>query len=170
MSFDTAKLNHYRHLHHYSFHDALEKKFSRENPLEWINQSPLHLRLYEADSSQSCCLHLSSVSWMRDFYTVPRACQTAGALSHAHFPFPTWSPLSRPYHKPKDPGPWRLHQYWAHTHQGLAAIGGTWIRLDDHRMPRQLLYGELGAGKRKKNRPRERYKDTVKVNFRWCDI
>ena len=35
LSFDTAKLNHYRHLHHYSFHDALEKKFSRENPLEW---------------------------------------------------------------------------------------------------------------------------------------
>ena len=70
----------------------------------------------------------------------------------------------------KGPGPWRLYQYWAHTHQGLAAMGGTCIRLDDHRMPRQLLYGELGAGKRKKNRPLKRYKDTVKVNFPWCDI
>ena len=49
-------------------------------------------------------------------------------------------------------------------------MGGSWIRLDDHRMSRQLLYGELWAGKRKKNRPRKGNKDTVKVNFRWCDI
>lgn len=33
LSFNTAKLNHYRHLHH--FHDALENKFSAENLLEW---------------------------------------------------------------------------------------------------------------------------------------
>ena len=49
-------------------------------------------------------------------------------------------------------------------------MGGMCIRLDDHRMPRQLLYGELGAGKRRKNRLRKRYKDTVKVNFPWRDI
>ena len=42
---------------------------------------------------------------------------------------------------------------------------GHVIRMDDHRMPRQLLYGELEAGKRKQGRPRKRYKDTVKGNL-----
>ena len=41
----------------------------------------------------------------------------------------------------------------------------NFIRMDDHRMPCQLLYGELEAGKKRQDRPRKQYKDTVKENL-----
>ena len=52
----------------------------------------------------------------------------------------------------------------------LRWVGHVMIRMDGHRMLRQLLYGELEAGKRKQGRPRKRYKDTVKGNLQWCGI
>ena len=39
-----------------------------------------------------------------------------------------------------------------------------------YRIPRQLVYGELEAGKRKQGRLRKQYKDTVKGNLQWCGI
>ena len=49
-------------------------------------------------------------------------------------------------------------------------MGGTCHRMDNHCMPRQLLYGELEAGKREQGCPRKRYKDTVNGDLWWCDI
>lgn len=49
----------------------------------------------------------------------------------------------------------------------LRGVGNV-IRMDDHYMPCQLLYGELEAGKKKQGRPRKQYKDTVKENLQWC--
>ena len=47
---------------------------------------------------------------------------------------------------------------------------GHVIRMEEFRMPRRLLYGELQLGKRSKGRPRLRFKDTVKANIQWCPI
>ena len=47
---------------------------------------------------------------------------------------------------------------------------GHVVRMDDSRIPRQLMYGELKEGSRKQGRPKLRYKDTLKRNIKWCDI
>ena len=51
----------------------------------------------------------------------------------------------------------------------LRSVGHV-IRMEEHRMPRRLLYGELAAGKRHQGRPKKRYKDSVKANLQWCNI
>ena len=43
------------------------------------------------------------------------------------------------------------------------------IRMEDHRIPKQLLFVELEQGHRKQGRPCKRYKDTVKVGLKWCN-
>ena len=47
---------------------------------------------------------------------------------------------------------------------------GHGIRMEEHRMPRRLLYRELLQGKRHQGRPKKRYKDTVKVSLQWCEL
>nr|KAG5695709.1 hypothetical protein BaRGS_022386 [Batillaria attramentaria] len=42
---------------------------------------------------------------------------------------------------------------------------GHVIRMEEHRMPRRLLYGELAVGRRHQGRPKKRYKDCVKANL-----
>ena len=43
-------------------------------------------------------------------------------------------------------------------------------RMDDSRIPKQLLYGELCVGKRHRGRPKLRYKDVLKQSLNDCDI
>ena len=51
---------------------------------------------------------------------------------------------------------------------------GRWtghvIRMEDQRIPKQLLFGELEQGHRRQGRPCKRFKDTVKAGLQWCDI
>ena len=47
---------------------------------------------------------------------------------------------------------------------------GHVIRMDAQRIPKKLLFGELEQGHRKQGRPCKRYKDTVKVGLKWCNI
>ena len=47
---------------------------------------------------------------------------------------------------------------------------GHAIRMEDRRIPKQLPFGELEQGHRKQGRPCKRYKDTVKVGLKWCNI
>ena len=47
---------------------------------------------------------------------------------------------------------------------------GHVIRMDDSRIPRKLMYGELKLGSRKRGRPKLRYKDTLKSNIKLCGI
>jgi hypothetical protein len=47
---------------------------------------------------------------------------------------------------------------------------GHEVRMDDNRIPRQLMYSELKEGSRNQGRPRLRYKDTLKNNIKWCNI
>ena len=47
---------------------------------------------------------------------------------------------------------------------------GHVIRMDEMRIPRQLLYGELVSGRRKQGRPKKRYKDNLKTNLKWADV
>ena len=43
-------------------------------------------------------------------------------------------------------------------------------RMDDSRIPKQLLYGELQGGKRRRGRPHLRFKDTCKSSLSKCNI
>lgn len=43
-------------------------------------------------------------------------------------------------------------------------------RMDDSRLPKRLLYGELSSGKRSLGRPKLRFKDTLKASLKQCDI
>ena len=43
-------------------------------------------------------------------------------------------------------------------------------RMEDTRLPKRLLYGELTSGKRSLGRPRLRYKDTLKASLKRVDI
>ena len=47
---------------------------------------------------------------------------------------------------------------------------GHVIRMEDQRIPKQLLFGELEQGHRRQGRPCKRFKDTVKADLQWCDI
>lgn len=47
---------------------------------------------------------------------------------------------------------------------------GHVLRMDDSRLPKRLLYGELTVGKRTLGRPKKRYKDTLKEALKKCDI
>ena len=47
---------------------------------------------------------------------------------------------------------------------------GHVIRMEEFRLPRCLMYGELQLGKRNQGRPKLRYKDTVKANIQWCHV
>ena len=42
--------------------------------------------------------------------------------------------------------------------------------MEDQRIPKQLLFGELEQGHRRQGRPCKRFKDTVKAGLQWCDI
>ena len=44
------------------------------------------------------------------------------------------------------------------------------IRIEDLRIPKQLLFGELEQGHRKQGCPCKHFKDTVKVGLKWCNI
>ena len=47
---------------------------------------------------------------------------------------------------------------------------GHVVRMPDERLPRQLLYGELCAGKRSRGGQKKRFKDTQKVSQKRCAI
>ena len=47
---------------------------------------------------------------------------------------------------------------------------GHVVRMDDSRLPKRMLYGELVAGKRNVDRPRKRYKDNLKASLKELSI
>ena len=47
---------------------------------------------------------------------------------------------------------------------------GHVYRMEDIRIPKQLFYGELADGSRKRGRPKLRYKDTLKASLKDCHI
>ena len=47
---------------------------------------------------------------------------------------------------------------------------GHVLRMDNDRLPRQLLYSQLKEGKRNQGRPRLRFKDVAKRNMKWREI
>ena len=47
---------------------------------------------------------------------------------------------------------------------------GHVIRIEDYRIPKRLLFGELEKGHRKQGRPCKRFKDKVKAGLKWCGI
>ena len=47
---------------------------------------------------------------------------------------------------------------------------GHVIRMEDNRLPKQLMFGELAYGKRKQGRPLKRLKDCVKASIGHAEI
>ncbi len=55
------------------------------------------------------------------------------------------------------------------TEKNLIWIGYV-HRMDNDRLPRQLLYSQLAEGKRNERRPRRRFKDVAKRNMKHREI
>ena len=47
---------------------------------------------------------------------------------------------------------------------------GHVVRMEDHRIPKQLLFGELERDRRGQGRPCKPFKGTVKAGLQWCGI
>ena len=47
---------------------------------------------------------------------------------------------------------------------------GHVIRMEDHHIPKRLLFGGLEESHRKQGHPCKRFKDTVKADLKWCGI
>ena len=47
---------------------------------------------------------------------------------------------------------------------------GHLVRMDDARLPKQIFYGELKDGKRPQQKPKKRFKDTIKMNLKQMSI
>ena len=47
---------------------------------------------------------------------------------------------------------------------------GHILRMEDERIPKKLLYGELTTGKRPAHKPKKRYKDDIKHTLKQCNI
>ena len=47
---------------------------------------------------------------------------------------------------------------------------GHVARMPDYRLPKRVFFGELDSGKRSRGRPRLRYKDSLKVALKRCNI
>ena len=58
----------------------------------------------------------------------------------------------------------------ARIHRHRLRWVGHVIRLDDDRIPKQLLYGELSVGSRPQHKPKKRFKDCVKDSLALCKI
>ena len=58
----------------------------------------------------------------------------------------------------------------AHIHRHCLRWVSHVIRLDDDRIPNQLLYGELSVGSRPQHKPKKRFKDCVKDSLALCKI
>ena len=54
----------------------------------------------------------------------------------------------------------KIQQRWA----------GHVSRMEDHRLPKIILYGELSSGLRNRGAPKKRYKDTLKKSLGACNI
>ena len=55
------------------------------------------------------------------------------------------------------------------TKRQLRWIGHI-IRMPDNRLPKQILYGQLGTGHRRPGGPKKRYKDQIKNSLKKCKI
>ena len=61
--------------------------------------------------------------------------------------------------------------YRGHAPQNIQLRwAGHVSRMEDHRLPKVKLYGELSTGHRDKGAPRKRYKDTLKKSLASCNI
>ena len=58
----------------------------------------------------------------------------------------------------------------AHIHRHRPRWVGHVIRLNNDRIPKQLLYGELSVGSRPQHKPKKRFKDCVKDSLALCKI
>ena len=47
---------------------------------------------------------------------------------------------------------------------------GHVIRMEDSRIPKQLLFSELHSGKRSRGAPKKRFKDTLKASLKCFDV
>ena len=64
-----------------------------------------------------------------------------------------------------------LHAWLGRAH---AWAGHAWAghvsRMEDHRLPKKTLYGELSSGHRDRRAPKKRYKDSLKKSVGVCHI
>ena len=47
---------------------------------------------------------------------------------------------------------------------------GHVVRMPEHRIPKRIFYGELTEGARRRGGQKKRYKDTLKISLRDCNI
>ena len=99
--------------------------------------------------------------------TVPPAHQEARQFSHALPATHTERQMAGQSAKHHHTGEvWHL---WHRSRNQFRWCGHVY-RMSDTRIPKQLLYGQLPDAKRHAGGQRKRYKDQLRVFFKWCNL
>ena len=109
--------------------------------------------------------------WYDPFLKNPGSDPLSPALSADAFPQShRGPPCQRPARERQPKRSYRVHTTELYTMVVYRAQWSTVIRMEDNRLPKQLMFGELASGKRKQGRPLKRFKDCVKADISHAEI
>ena len=99
---------------------------------------------------------------------VPKTAEISRVFSSALPKICSEYPFENPHSRHRSPGERLASKHCIHRHR-LRWVGHV-IWLDNDRIPKQLLYGELSVGSRPQHKPKKRFKDCVKDSLALCKI
>ena len=96
---------------------------------------------------------------------LPKSVQKTLQLPHNQPPKASRHKVAGEGTRHRGPHPCRPAQRLHDAHETTAPLGMTLIRMPNHRLPKDLLFGELQGGKRSCGTPKKRCKDSLKASL-----